>query len=81
MITTILSILGQPSRHQFKYLRPRFNHRDPKVSAILLKGAKPGDLPIQQPIKFEMVVNITTAKAIGVTFTETFMLRVDRVIE
>ena len=47
----------------------------------ILKGAKPGDLPIQQPIKFEMVVNMKTAKAIGVTFTETFMLRVDRVIE
>ena len=47
----------------------------------ILKGAKPGDLPIQQPLKFEMVVNMKTAKAIGVTFTETFMLRVDRVIE
>ena len=47
----------------------------------ILKGAKPGDLPIQQPLKFEMVVNLKTAKAVGVTFTETFMLRVDRVIE
>ena len=47
----------------------------------IFKGAKPGDLPLQQPIKFEMVVNMKTAKAIGVTFTETFMLRVDRVIE
>ena len=47
----------------------------------ILKGAKPGDLPIQQPIKFEMVVNMKTARAIGATFTETFMLRVDRVIE
>ena len=47
----------------------------------ILKGAKPGDLPIQQPIKFEMVVNMKTARAIGATFTETFMIRVDRVIE
>ena len=47
----------------------------------IFKGAKPGDLPIQQPIKFEMVVNMKTARAIGAKFTEAFMLRVDRVIE
>ena len=47
----------------------------------ILKGAKPGNLPIQQPLKFEMVVNMKTARAIGAAFTGTFMLRVDRVIE
>ncbi len=47
----------------------------------ILKGAKPGDLPIQQPIRFELVVNMKSAGAIGVKFTEAFMLRVDRVIE
>ena len=47
----------------------------------ILKGAKPGDLPIQQPLKFEMVVNMKTAKAIGATLTDAFILRIDRVIE
>jgi ABC-type uncharacterized transport system substrate-binding protein len=47
----------------------------------IFKGAKPGDLPIEQPTRFERVVNMKTAKAIGVTFPQAFMLRVDRVIE
>ena len=47
----------------------------------IFKGAKPGGLPIEQPTKFELVVNMKTAKAIGVTFPESFMVRVDRVIE
>jgi putative ABC transport system substrate-binding protein len=63
---------------------PSFANQFRRVAELvdkILRGTNPGDIPVEQPTKFELIINLTTAKALGLAIPESFLLRADEVIE
>jgi putative ABC transport system substrate-binding protein len=56
-------------------------HQAARLADKIIKGARPADIPVEQPTKFDLVINMQTAKALGLTIPPSLQIRVDRLIE
>jgi putative ABC transport system substrate-binding protein len=83
-LPTISGVREQLEDGGFISYGPNFPDRYRRVAEIvdkILRGAKPADLPVEQPTKFELVINLITAKALGIDISPTVLARADEVIE
>jgi putative ABC transport system substrate-binding protein len=92
-ITTLVLAARLPTMHGFReYVEagglmscgpsaPDLYRRAADFVDKILRGTKPSDIPVEQPTKFDLVINLTTAKALGLAIPESFLLRADEVIE
>ena len=61
--------------------RAELGRRAGELVDKILRGTKPGDIPVEQPTKFELVINLTAARALDLAVPESFLLRADEVVE